>query len=173
MANLKLPIQIDPIQLADQSRTLKGDFALFEMERLKEMICNSEEGVASIELKFGRDQQRILYIKGVIQTTLSLLCQRCNKPMQKTLVIDVNLAIVNTNEEADKLPETYEPIILTEETISLVSMVEEEILLSIPIVPKHSAAECGVKSAELIEKVVDKKKDKSNPFTVLKKLLRE
>ncbi len=169
-----LPKQIDPIQLANNESTLKGELCLEKMERLREILSN-QKGIALIDLKFGRDALGYVNIKGSIRTEFNIICQRCNLPMPLLLDISVEVSPVFSNEEAERLPKNYDPLLMTEDTISLNAMVEEEILLSIPIVPRHSIEECPVKSSHLIEWEEEKEKEKndSNPFTVLKKLLRE
>lgn len=170
MANAMLPKQIDPIQLADNQITLKGELQLSEMVRLREVVIGGPE-TALIEFEFGHDPLGYRYLRGFVKARLKVLCQRCNTPMPLALNIEVELSPVRTDEEAEGLPQNYDPLLLTGDTMSLITMVEEEILLSIPLVPKHSIKECKVKSSDLIES--EEEKDKSNPFDVLKKLLRE
>lgn len=171
MANVMLPKQIDPIQLADNQKTLKGELQLVDMARLMELVCDKHSGVAKIEFNFGRDQVGYAFMHGSIKTGFKVICQRCNKPMSLDLNIGIELSPVRTDQEAEQLPKNYDPLLITGDTISLLTMVEEEILLSIPIVPKHSIKECNVKTSELIE--YEEEKDKSHPFENLKKLLRE
>ncbi len=166
-----LPKQIDPIQLADNQKTLKGEIQLTEMSRLMELICDDHPGVASIHLKGGRDEQGFPYICGSIRTVFKVICQRCNSPLSLTLDIAVEVSPVRNDQEAKRIPAQYDPLLADDETISLVAMIEEEILLGIPIVPKHSLEECKVKSSEFVE--LEEEKDNQHPFKVLKKLLRE
>lgn len=170
MAKVMLPKEIDPIQLAESRKKIKGELPLEEMERLKELICQNS-GKALIDLSFGRDLLGYLYIQGSINAAFKVICQRCNAPMQMNLDIAVKVSPVLSDEEAEKLPKGYDPLLLTGDTISLITMVEEEILLGIPIVPKHSLKECKVKSSELQE--FEEEEEKPNPFRDLKKLLRE
>jgi uncharacterized protein len=170
MANVMLPKQIDPIQLADNQKNLKGKLALSEMDRLMELVCN-RQGSAFIDLSFGRDELGYRYMRGSIKAGFEVICQRCNQPMHLDLTIDVEESPVKTDEEAERLPRNYDPLLLTGDTVALYPMVEEEILLSIPIVPKHTPEECAVKVSSLAAE--ENKEDKHSPFDILKKLLRE
>ncbi len=170
MAKPLLPKQIDPFQLAVKDTTLEGDLPLSEMLRLKDFLCE-KDGVVGIHLEFSRNAQGQAFMKGRIKTCFKVICQRCSAPMSLTLDISVNDRLVRSDKEAERLPERYEPLIVDSELMSLSSLVEEEILLSIPIVPKHSIEECGVKSSDLTE--FEEQKDELNPFVNLKKLLRE
>lgn len=171
MARAMLPKQIDPFQLANKSATLEGDLLLSKMVRLKEFLCE-KNGIAHVHLEFGRDAHSFAFMRGSITTELKLVCQRCGEPMSLSLEIPVDASPVHDDKEAQRLPKNYDPFIISGDTISLITMVEEEILLSIPIVPKHSIAECKVKPAQLVE-WQEEKDDTSHPFSKLKKLLRE
>lgn len=170
MAKAMLPKQIDPFQLADKGTILKGDLSLKEMVRLHDFICE-KDGIAQISLEFGRDAQRFAFMKGNIKTEFEVVCQRCSNPMSMSFDIPVNNRLIRDDKEALRLPEGYEPLVVTSDTMSLVALIEEEILLSIPLVPKHSVKECLVKASDLTE--WEEKKDDTNPFSNLKKLLRE
>jgi uncharacterized protein len=141
------------------------------MERLKDLLVEPFSTVA-INLEFGHDSQGYAFIRGNISTTVNLICQRCNTPVPLKLEVKVALSPVLNDAEAQQLPEYYDPLLLTSDTMSLNTMVEEELLLSIPYVPKHSIKECPVKPAQLIE-LDEEEKEKTNPFAKLKKLLRE
>ncbi len=170
MAKPLLPKQIDPIQLAVKETTLEGDLPLSEMLRLKDFLCE-KDGIAAIHLEFSRNAQGHAFMKGRIKTCFKVACQRCSQPMVLTLDIPVNDRLVRSDKEAKRLSKRYEPLIVDSELMSLSSLVEEEILLSIPIVPKHSIEECKVKPSDLTE--FEEQKDELNPFANLKKLLRE
>ncbi|MBA2654841.1 MAG: DUF177 domain-containing protein [Gammaproteobacteria bacterium] len=165
-----LPKQIDPIQLADTKKSLKGELPLSEMDRLKDLIYGNA-GTVLIDFKFGRDILKFPYVRGSIKTGFEVICQRCNSPMSLTLNIAVEVSPIRNDEEAELLPKNYDPLLLAGDTVELMPMVEEEILLSIPLVPKHSLNECNVKSSTFVE--CKDEKDKKNPFDELKKLLRE
>jgi uncharacterized protein len=169
MAKAMLPKQIDPIQLAEHKTALKGELCLSDMVRLNEILLD-KKGIARIDLNFGKDAADIAYVRGSIKTEFKLSCQRCSGPMSLALEIAVALSPVRTDEEAQQLPKEYDPLILTDDTLQLITLVEEEILLSVPIVPKHSVTECPSQSSHI---EWEEEKDTGNPFADLKKLLRE
>lgn len=166
-----LPKQIDPIQLANNKSRLHGKISFSEMERLTELL-SEKTGHATIDFEFGRDELGYAYIQGSIEAGLKVICQRCNKEMSLLLNIPIEASPVHTDAEAERLPTKYDPLLLTGMTVLLAFIVEEEILLSIPIIPRHIPEECPVKDSHLLE-WEDEEKNKSNPFDVLKKLLRE
>ncbi len=170
MAKDMLPKQIDPFQLANNETTLEGDLPLLEMVRLSDLLSD-ESGLAQITLQFGRDELKYAFIKGSIKTKFKVVCQRCNQPMPMELDIPVDVSLVRNDKEARRLPGQCEPLLVTGDTMSLTAMVEEEILLSIPIVPRHSLKGCYVKPSDFTE--WEEEEDVAHPFSKLKKLLRE
>ncbi len=63
------------------------------------------------------------------------------------------------------MPDRYEPLILTDEQLSLSKLIEDEVLLSLPMAPMHEPEECP--AGGLFEKQA---MDRHKPFTVLKDL---
>ena len=96
-----------------------------------------------IALKFAKDQAYISYVKGVISTCLPLICQRCLERIDYPLEFSISLSPVLTPEAIKTLPSCYEPLLLKEDKISLVALIEEELLLNLPFAPKHTEGECA------------------------------
>ncbi len=57
--------------------------------------------------------------------------------------IDISflLSPVISEERAKNLPDQYEPVFMQNESIALYDMIEDEILLALPMVPKHKQCE--------------------------------
>lgn len=133
---MQLPKSIDPIKFAKQHAQIQGDLSLSICERLQE-ICNQENNQADIDLQFGQDANRFYFIKGHIKTTLNLICQRCNSPMHYVMDTAFVLSPVTSEARAKNLPDAYEPVFMQNEMVAVYEMIEDEILLALPMVPKH------------------------------------
>ncbi|WP_246246898.1 YceD family protein [Candidatus Methylobacter favarea] len=130
-----MPEYIDPLQLADKRGSLKGQISLNSLDRLKEGLSN-DEGCVDIELFFGREG-RLAKIEGQIKTILSLECQNCLQALELSVDSVVKLGIVSSIDEANRLPDDYEPLLVEQENISLKTLIEDELLLILPAFPKH------------------------------------
>lgn len=135
-----LPKTIDPIKFAKQKMLLRGKLPLADCSRLQD-ISDQENNQASVDLEFGQDEARIYFIRGNIDVTVNLICQRCNSPMSLKMDISFLLSPVASEERAKKLPNRYEPIFMKDELISISNMIEDEILLALPMIPKHERCE--------------------------------
>lgn len=142
MTTRKLPQFVNPIDLCDKGTILEGELPLQAMNRLNDILAN-KEGNVLIKLDFHKNEQKVRVITGAIAGHLSLLCQRCMNPMGYPLDLSPHLCPVFES-SAQRVLAGYEPLIVTEEPIKLTDIVEEEILLTLPIVPKHEIDKCPV-----------------------------
>ena len=137
-----LPKTIEPIRLGKLSARLEGDLSLKNLSRLQEMGDQGDEQ-AHVEMEFGQDAAKLYYIRGKIKATVKLICQRCNSPMAFDLESVFSLSPVVSEERAKNLPSLYEPVFMQDEIISVNDMIEDEILLALPMVPKHEDKACS------------------------------
>ncbi len=164
----QLPEQIDPFRLARQRRVITGELAVRRMSRLLPMLTGSEDAVAQVALEFGTDDMGVRFIRGQVKATLGMTCQRCLQPMAQTVESQLALGLVTNQRDADLLPTHYDPLLVEQDHIVLLDMVEDELLLALPIVAIHPAGTCtAVAASELVNTVEE---TKSSPFTVLEQL---
>lgn len=167
MLDERLPLNIDPIRLARAGAQLQGRMPLAPMERLASLLA-SPKGEVEVVLDFGFDSvERRRYVRVQLKAGLSLICQRCLEPMAYQVETDRRLALVASEDEAERLSEGYEPLIYTEEPMFLRDVIEDELILSLPLVPLH-AEQCVAVSQEQGEDNTVKASD--NPFAALAKL---
>lgn len=74
----------------------------------------------------------------VADATVSLECQRCLQPMRMPLHVDRRLFFVEGEDAAAALDTDSEDDVLTlEPAIDLRALIEDELLLALPLVPRH------------------------------------
>lgn len=163
----ELPQFIDLKQLALQNANLKGEVSLAQLKRLHDSLCEIQ-GTVRIDWLFAFDNKQRPTIQGSIQTQLLMCCQRCLQPMQWAVDTQVALVAFNSEPHANEeiLPE-YEIITLNRPRVSLLSLIEDEIILALPIVAKHDI--CIANEYQLPEEIMSNNMV-SNPFQVLLKL---
>jgi uncharacterized protein len=104
------------------------------------------------------------------KATVPLTCQRCLHPVQVELLIEQDFRFVA--DEATALAEdeeSDEDLLVLEDSFDLMALIEDELLMSLPLVPMHPAclSEQAPTSAEeeaILAEV------KPNPFAVLASL---
>lgn len=158
-----LPERFDPVDFADKLRSLVGEIPLRRLDRVCDSLFDLE-GVVSIQLGLHRDHH-VPLIQGELSVRLVLECQICMKPMPFDLDVKVLLGVVQTLEQADRLPEGVEPLMPDEEGMVVLSdLVQDEILLALPVIPQHE--HCGDLPAESVPAEAPRKRQ-DNPFAVL------
>ena len=169
----RLPTQIEPYRLAKAQRVLRGDIALGAMSRLAGSLV-SEQGAVTVELRFGVDPDGITYIAGHLSGELMLRCQRCLQAMLYSIDCELNLGLVASEAQVEGLPERYEPLVVTSPTLSLSAIVEDEVILALPIVPMHADPACRpAYMAADDEAGAGTETEAPNPFAVLAQLKTE
>lgn len=145
MSEKIIPEYIDPFRYAEQSLSFDGVVKVAEMHRLNTNVRSSVDDVVSVNLQFGIDEQRITFLKGHLETKLTLQCQRCMEPYSYEIISDFALGVVNTLDEANALPDHYEPALAKEGHLALRELIEDELILNLPIIPRHEPEDCKVK----------------------------
>lgn len=166
----RLPESIDPFQLASRGERLEGTIAISAMARLAPSIQDNA-GDIHVTLEFGLDEMRQPMVQGTLSGTLSMTCQRCLEPMAQEIDTRFLLGLVKNEYQMKRLSEEYEPLLVTDNSVSLTSMVEDEILLSLPIAPLHAPEHCSqAVVTQTAQNTNAESEDRPNPFAVLKNL---
>lgn len=132
-----LPKTLDPIRVAKQGAHLEGQLSLHLCERLQ-AICDQADLQARVIMDLNMDiKANVPFIRGNITTTVNMICQRCNKPMQYDLDIPFSLCPMASEKQAKNLPSEYEPLMVHDEQVIVSEMIEDEILLALPMIPRH------------------------------------
>ncbi len=170
MLGERLPVHIDPIRFAETGRVLEGEIPLVGMKRLTDLLLD-DGGDVSVKLEFSVDNEGLHVLHGRITSSLELICQRCLDGMVLEIDSDFHLAFVPEGKVEAEVPEHYEPFMLDGELIYLQDIIEDELILALPIVPKHSH-QCIELDADADEQKVDEvlTSTEENPFAVLSSL---
>ena len=170
MPTSTLPELIKPIKLARQGLILKGIIPLEQMKRLTADAFASD-GVVEVDAAFTRDGEGYALLEGRVKTCVQLQCQRCLQATGVSLEIELNLAFVTKESRLEQVPSIYEAILLDSEEISLVELLEDELILMLPIMAYHDSCEAYQYRTDEELKVEEEGELKpENPFDVLKQL---
>jgi uncharacterized protein len=162
--------------LCDRGDVFSGEAPVSALPRLLSILAN-REGLVKYKLIFDKDRDHRCYIKNSVKAELNLTCQRCLEVFQYQVDINTLICPVTGMQEAESLPEPYEPLLLSAETrLRLADLIEDELILAVPDVPKHADVNCAAQLSALRgcaarglqqETPVS---ERQNPFAVLAKL---
>ena len=136
-----LPIRFDPVNFADHARQLEGLVATQAMKRLAANVLSADPMVEA-KLNISRGLLGYPLVSGQISTVVDMRCERCLDEVNIELSLDIAVLV---KPEEDILPENEqikgedEPEFHEYDGKSLVlsDLIEEELLLALPLVPKH------------------------------------
>ncbi|WP_096084881.1 YceD family protein [Agaribacterium haliotis] len=160
-----LPQLVEPRKLATAQASFERSIALDQLVRLQELALRVLS--AKVSLHFDRDEQNRPELRGLIQAQLELECQRCLEPMLFDIERSVQLAIVWDEAQAKALPKGLDPWVVGEGEADLVDIIEEEILLDIPVVARHEHDCLNPDFLSIGEGGDEAGETKANPFSVL------
>jgi len=80
-------------------------------------------------------------VGGAVCGRLELVCQRCMQPV--TVEVDEPLKLMVVREELEGEPGGYEPVVSDPARLDLRWLVEEQMLLALPLVPMHEREDCA------------------------------
>ncbi|MCK5920778.1 MAG: DUF177 domain-containing protein [Methylococcales bacterium] len=152
----------DPFVIAERGRTYRGVIALGELDRLAGCIF-SDHGEVGYELTFSKEGS-VFVVSGQVKADLILECQVCLEAVVLPVSTDTRLGIVGSLDEVGELSDAYEPLLVTDKKIALKEILEEELLLEIPLIARHDG--CKIAGGSRPEQA----QEKDNPFSILAEL---
>ena len=169
-------------ELAAADHRLMLSVPLDELPRLRAMQCGSDvaangqgsvAGSAAVaaELSFGLAEQGQPEVAGRVSAELALECQRCLQPVVVPLSAEFNLLCFSDEEELDALTvfeQRFDTIVVGNAGIALRDVLEDEVLASLPLAPKHP----DLRGCGLDRGVFSSAPEVSRPFAGLAGLLR-
>jgi uncharacterized protein len=161
-----LPVTANFMRLVELNRTIEGNYPLAKFDRLKESLL-SHEGYVSAKLEFGHSVG-FACVKARVSAKLLVTCQRCLKPMEADISGSFKFALLDSEDDIELLPDEFEPYLLEGEEQSILDIIEDELLLSLPMVTVHENACSEFMVTQ--KKAIKEAKEASHPFAALKAL---
>jgi len=164
------PLYVDLRKVFSQQAFFEGEIDSSKFARVAPLLA-SEEFRVTAELRFGLDKRSRRRIGGKIRADLSVECQRCLQPLDITLEDDIDLALVSSEEQAAALDDGLDPWIESEFKLDPAQIVEEQLLLSMPLASYHDKADCSpVETYAGMTTSNTPQSGEDNPFAILQAL---
>lgn len=161
--------RVNAVELAGRAAALERQLDLAQLPRLA--AAGAYDGTrVHARLEFGTFENRTTVMVRV-DGEVVLACQRCLKPCACTLDEVATLVVVAN--DTDEVPGGFEPLLGDAERLSVLELIEEQVLLGLPLVPMHAtAAECGAAAAALAAPGDEPAAEETQrPFANLRELL--
>ncbi|MBI3222228.1 MAG: DUF177 domain-containing protein [Nitrosomonadales bacterium] len=157
---------IDSLDFARNGRRISGEVPITELSRLQDVLDNPQ-GVLSYTVHGGLDKRGDCFLDVEVAGRCQLRCQRCLQGLDYPVQLHARL-MLRDQTSLDALDDEEDEFdsILAEAQLDVLSLLEEEILLSLPIAPKHELGACQAADGKNLLG------EESSPFAVLAKLKR-
>jgi uncharacterized protein len=200
MSTGPIPDRVATARLFARYGRIDAALPLQSLGRLQSFLADTE-GEVSVKLQFGLDAEGRKQLNGVISAVLHLTCQRCLRSLPLQVESELALLVFANRQELEKQLPTggYDKDLLvldelqaerlqaeklqsgsqelgsaTEQELDVPALVEDELILSLPMVPLHEDGNCSEawnslrESSEAQEREVTQ--ESPSPFAVLAQL---
>lgn len=143
----------------------QGVLAVKNMTRVTPELAGTE-GDLDVDLEVHRglagDSMR-----GSVRGDIRLVCRSCQQPFDHRLDLRIDLALVRSEEEEARVLQDREPYLVIDDRLPLHELVEDEVVLALPMMPRCETCENAVIGAVPEQREGEQR---PNPFAQLKKL---
>lgn len=140
--------RLDVRAFAKAAGELAGDWPLAGFARLHEVLAATDDGTPAGSVRWTARGEEVPVRGGVAQVwlhlradaVLPLLCQRCLQPVAQALALERHFQFVADEAAAAELDaEVEHEVLVMARELDLHELLEDELLLDLPLVPRHEA----------------------------------
>lgn len=167
------PRRLDVDAFVDDAAMLEGRQPLADLERLAASVLPEAPDAtvhwrASGTPRPGADRQPQRWIDLHARARVHMTCQRCLEPVAIDLDLSRAIRFVPTEAEAERLDlESDDDVLATSRRLDLLALVEDELVLALPAVPRHEDCRPPARPPSAAEPS-DDTAARTNPFAVLR-----
>jgi uncharacterized protein len=129
------PDWVHPGKAAAARRHFSGTVEAERLPRLAGIIVADAGGEIEFNLDFAGDEQGQVRVNVRVSGWVPMQCQRTLKTFRQVIEAESVVGVVTSEAEAASLPEDYDPQICPDSRLELLGLIEEEVLLGLPLVP--------------------------------------
>ena len=136
-----IPASIQASKALKRRELYAGSLPLALMTRLAALLADAS-GELQVELEASRDAEGAGWLRGEIRGLLTLTCQRGLHPYDWDCELPVTLRLVTSETDEERLLETCDPYLVRDDSLPLRELVEDEVLLALPMMPRCGNQNC-------------------------------
>jgi uncharacterized protein len=126
--------------LARKRGLFTGEIPIAAFPRLGPLVLG--DASVSVKLAFTRDDKGRCRVVGQVTLAPTLQCQRCLEPVERGLDVRIDLCVVTSDAQAAEIADELEAFVLSEDDVSIVDLIEDDLLLALPSQVCESYDEC-------------------------------
>ncbi len=168
------PDWISPARAAEGKRVFSGTISLARMGRLAPLLAGPG-GEAAFVAAFKTDLDKRVIVELTVTAALPLVCQASLEVYDEHVERKSVLAVIEHLAEQEDLPDHYDPVQTEHGRLAIASLVEDELLLGLPQIPrKPGLAPVEYSTGGPVHGNGDTPAgDRKNPFAALQDMLKQ
>lgn len=136
-----IPLSVSASKAVARREQYAGRIPLAQLPRLKPMLADTA-GELQVRLEASKDGQGDGWVRGHVAGQLSLTCQRGLHPYTWPCDLSFELRLVDSETEEQEVLEQQDPYLVQDDRLPLRDLVEDEVLLSLPMLPRCEDTGC-------------------------------
>lgn len=167
---MSIPHDVRASAAVTQEQHFRGDLPVAALPRLCQALAEDAQVLAVDLLADARSGWPRLH--GMIEGTLQLQCQRCDRVFTWPLRAQLDLRLVRSEaDESSDSGDSADPYWARDDRLPLRELVEDEVLLALPMLPRCETCENAVLAASPAPGA-EPVAQRVNPFAALKQQLK-
>ena len=168
---MSIPNKVSASSILTHAHVFAGELPASSMPRLAAAIGKGD-GKVSVNLQAGRENTQAR-LRGVVTGALPMLCVRCEKPYIWPMNIVVDVRLVFSERDERRALQGSDPYLLENDELPVRELVEDEILLALPMLARCETCENALSEAAALAAKPGRAEPRNkvatnNPFADLK-----
>ncbi|MDQ6916868.1 MAG: YceD family protein [Pseudomonadota bacterium] len=161
------PTRFDALKLSASGESLAGEVDASQLPRVADRLA-ANAGAAGIAWRLvgGIDGQRRPALTLTLAGSVPMVCQRCLQSFAATVDQSTELLLARSEAELIRWDAEEIEVVLASERLDPLTLVEDELVLSLPFSPRHADGEC--QAANVASRATEQKR--ASPFIQLGEL---
>ena len=123
-------------------RCIDGVLPVRDLGRVADRLT-AHDGTLTVSVRLAADPAGHVVLSGTVQGRLWLPCQRCLEPCHWDVALQLDVVLIDSEAAEALLPPEQEAVVVDDGLLRLPQLIEDEVLLGLPLVPRHvDAADC-------------------------------
>jgi uncharacterized protein len=159
--------RFDAFRLAARGEALAGEADMTRRARMRDRLAQAASAAkVSWRIEGGHDALGRPALTLTVQGNLPLECQRCLQPFDTAIEQRSELLLARDEAELAKLDAEEREVLLASAPLDAMTLIEDELLLSLPFAPMHPEAQCPA-PAQAVESGGEPERNTPSPFARL------
>jgi uncharacterized protein len=136
-------VRFDALKLSASGESLEGVVDAADLPRVADRLATAGAAKLAWHLVGCRDGQGRPALRLTLAGSAPLVCQRCLQPFAAIVDQSTELLLARSEAELARLDVEEIEVVLATERLDALTLVEDELLLSLPFSPRHPDGECA------------------------------